>query len=213
MVMADGVAIADASDVTAAAVVVGERLVPANDPPIAADAPSAAPVEAVATELMEAEAAAAAASPTEPGANVNWTVALVDPGVMPTVTSVALGYCASIADRIVATSAVVSALVNVISVVTARGVDATAGDADVTCPRLGWLAKIELRSADDTPVMAERAKAAWACAPAGKVRLTPAVDDPGVIVTVAPLAPGKRASIAVCTAAVAAAVSALANVI
>jgi hypothetical protein len=160
--MADGVAIADASDVTAAAVVVGERLVPANDPPIAADAPSAAPVEAVATELMEAEAAAAAASPTEPGANVNWTVALVDPGVMPTVTSVALGYCASIADRTVATSTVVSAFVNVISVVTARGFDAIA-DADRTSPaRVGWLAKIELRSADDAPLMAERARAAWA---------------------------------------------------
>jgi hypothetical protein len=61
--------------------------------------------------------------------------------------------------------------------------------------------------------MVERATAAWDCAPAGKVRLTPAVDDPSVIVTVAPVAPGKRANNAACTAEVSVAVSGLANVI
>ena len=97
--------------------------------------------------------------------------------------------------------------------VTARGFDTTAANADATVPRLGWLANHRVRSAADAPLMADRARSICACAPGGKLRLTPAVDDPGVIVAVALVAPGKRASIAVCTAAVAAAVSALANVI
>ena len=100
-------------------------------------------------------------------------------------------------------------------VVTTCGVDATAGDADVACPaRLGWLANHTLlRSAADTPLMADCASAARACAPGGKVRLTPAVEDPGAMVTVALVAPGKRASIAACTVAESAAVSGFANMI
>ena len=42
--------------------------------------------------------------------------------------------------------------------------------------------------------------------------LAPAVDEPGVIVTVAPLAPGKRKSSAACTTAVSLVLSGLANV-
>ena len=204
-----GVAVADASLADAAEADAGERFVPANQLPIAVDAPEAA----AAAALIAVEAAVAAASPTDPGANVSRMAARDDPGVKPTRTSVALGYCASIADRTVATSTVVSAFVNVISVVTARGFDAIA-DADRASPaRVGWLAKIELRSADDAPLIAERARAAWARAPAGKIRLTPAVDDPGVMLSVALVALGKRASIAARTADVAAAVSGLANVI
>jgi len=47
-----------------------------------------------------------------------------------------------------------------------------------------------------------RSAAATPCDPAGKVRLTVAVDDPDKMLTVAPLAPGKRASIADCTASI-----------
>ena len=61
--------------------------------------------------------------------------------------------------------------------------------------------------------MVELANAVKDCAPAGKVRLTPAVDHPGVIVTVALVAPGKRANSAACTAEVSVAVSGLANLI
>ena len=58
-----------------------------------------------------------------------------------------------------------------------------------------------------------RSAAATPCDPAGKVRLTVAVDDPDKMLTVAPLAPGKRASIEACTAAVSAALSGLEKVI
>ena len=44
--------------------------------------------------------------------------------------------------------------------------------------------------------------AAPPCDPDGKVRLTVAVDDPGGMLTVTPLAPGKRARIADCTASI-----------
>jgi hypothetical protein len=80
--------------------------------------------------------------------------AVDDPGVTSTATLVAVGYCASIAACTEATSAGVIVFANVIWDVTACGVDATAGDAEVACPRLGWLAKIELRSAAGAPLMA-----------------------------------------------------------
>ena len=95
----------------------------------------------------------------------------------------------------------------------ARGLDATADDADTSEPRCGWLANHRLRSAADAPLMADNAKAAGACAPAGKVRITPAVEDPAVIVTDAPVAPEKRTSIAACTEAESAALSGVVNVI
>jgi hypothetical protein len=118
-----GVAAADASEAAATDVDEGDRLVPANQLPVpddalpavdeavfaalvAADAPFAA--------LMVVEAAAAAASPTKPVGNVSRTTALVDPGIVPTVTAVAPGNCARSADRIVTTFAVVRPLAKVI---------------------------------------------------------------------------------------------------
>ena len=90
--------------------------------------------------------------------------------------------------------------------------DTTGGDADVSCPRLGWVPNHKLRSADDAPLMADVARATWVCAPGGKIKMTTTVDDPGVMFTVMLVALGKRPSIAVCTAAVSAALNGVANV-
>ena len=72
-------------------------------------------------------------------------------------------------------------------------------------------------AADDTAaaLMADvaAAEATAPCAPAGKASLTPAIIDPGATSSVTAVAVGKRASIAACTAAVAVALSGLANVI
>ena len=57
------------------------------------------------------------------------------------------------------------------------------------------------------------AEARAPCAPAGKVRLTPADVDPGAISTMAPVAVGNCASIAACTAAVSVPLNGLVNVI
>ena len=162
MFTAVGVAAADASDATAADAAAGERLgeLP-NQLPIDVDAPPLAD-EATAAASMAVEAAVATASPAVPGGNVSRTLAVDEPGVRTTTTSVAPGYCASIAVRIVATSAMVSGLVNATWVVTARGFDktagvaATAGTDDVACPRVGWLANHRLFiSATDAPLMAD----------------------------------------------------------
>ena len=89
----------DASDESAGDVDAGVRLgvLLPNQPPIPVDQTAAADAAAAAL-LIVLEAADAAASPIDPGANVSRTAALDDPGLMPTATSVALGYCASIAD-------------------------------------------------------------------------------------------------------------------
>ena len=109
-----GVAAADASDAAAAETDAGDRLgVPANQLPIPVDAPPAAD-EAVAAAVMAVEAALADASPAAPGGKIRRTPAVDEPGVTTTATSVAFGYWASIADCTVTTSAVVSALANVI---------------------------------------------------------------------------------------------------
>ena len=108
-----GVAAADASDAAAAESDAGDRLgVPENQLPI----PVAVPVaeEGAAATFMAVEAALADASPAAPGGKVSRTPAVDEPGVTTTATSVAFGYCASIADCTMATSAVVSALANVI---------------------------------------------------------------------------------------------------
>ena len=108
-----GVAAADASDAAAAETDAGDRLgVPANQLPI----PVAVPVaeEGAAATFMAVVAALADASPAAPGGKVRRTPAVDEPGVTTTVTSVAFGYWASIADCTVTTSAVVSTLENVI---------------------------------------------------------------------------------------------------
>jgi hypothetical protein len=70
--------------------------------------------------------------------------------------------------------------------------------------------------ADDAAALISHEAAAEAtapCAPAGKASLTPAMVDPGATSTVTVVAVGKRVRIAACTAAVAVALSGLANVI
>ena len=99
--------------------------------------------------------------------------------------------------------------------------ETTAADADAG-DKLGVPANQLPIAADATPAADDTAAALMAdeaaadatapCAPAEKVNLTPADVDPGAISTVA-VAPGKRASIAACTAAESAALSGLANVI
>ena len=105
-------------------------------------------------------------------------------------------------------------------VVVADASDATAADADAG-DRLGVPAN-QLPTSDDAPpaddaaaLMADEAvaEATAPCAPAGKANLTAAVVDPGVMSTVAVVAPGNCPSIAVCTAAESVALSGLANVI
>ena len=136
---------------------------------------------------------------------------------------------ASIAACTAAVSAALSGLANEISVVTAVGIvvadasDETATDADAG-DRLGVVVN-QLPIVDDAPpaeddaaaaaLMADEAAAADTvpCAPAGNVRLTPAVEDPAATSTVAAVAPGNCASIAACTAAESAALSGFANVI
>jgi hypothetical protein len=103
----------DASDVTATDVDTGDKLVLANQRPIAVGAPPPAE-KAEASALKPVEATTAAASPTAPVGNVSCTTALLDPGEMATVTADAPGNCLRIVDRMMATSAVVSALANVI---------------------------------------------------------------------------------------------------
>ena len=106
-----GVAASDEPDATAADTEAGERLVPTNQLPKIVEEPPAA----VDTEVLIAAAATvAAASPAVPGGNVSRTLAVDDPGITATATSLALGNCAIIAACTVATSAVVSALANVI---------------------------------------------------------------------------------------------------
>ena len=114
MVTAVGIAAAVESDATAADVDANVRLgVLPNQPPIDCHAGSEGD-EALFAALMAVAAADAAASPTAPGENVTRILAVNDPGVTSTTAPVAPGYCASTADCIVATSAVVNALVNVI---------------------------------------------------------------------------------------------------
>ena len=74
------------------------------------------------------------------------------------------------------------------------------------------MANHRLRSVGDAPVMADFARLAWVCAEPGKINVTSAVEDPNVRFTMALLAPGKRAIIAVFTAALSTALNALANV-
>jgi hypothetical protein len=81
---------------------------------MAVDAPLVAGEGVAAAALKEADAVAAAASPSSPGGNVRRTLAVDEPGVTSTTTLVALGFCTSIAACTVATSAVVSGLANVI---------------------------------------------------------------------------------------------------
>jgi hypothetical protein len=147
---------------------------------------------------------------------------------MRSVAPVAPGKRASIAARTANVAAAVSGLANVICVVTAVGVvaagarEATAVETDAG-DRFGVLANQLLIATDATPAADDTAAALMAdvaaaeatapCAPTGKVSLTAAVVDPGAISTVTAIAPGKRESIAACTAAESAALSGLANVI
>ena len=85
-------AAADASDATAADVDASDRLAPAKPLPGSYEANAAA-----ISVLIAVNVAAAAASPVGPGGNVSRTPAVDDPGVTSTAT-VAVGYCASIAD-------------------------------------------------------------------------------------------------------------------
>ena len=95
--MALGAAAADASDATAGDADAGDRLVPANQLPSPVDARMAADV-AVAALLSASSAEAAAALPAALGGNVSRTLAVGDPGVTNTATSVATGNCARIVD-------------------------------------------------------------------------------------------------------------------
>ena len=105
-------------------------------------------------------------------------------------------------------------------VVVADASDATAADTDAG-DRLGVLTN-QLPTADDAPpadeaaaLMTDEAVAAATapCAPEGNANLTAAEVDPGVMSTVAFVAPGNCASIAACTAGESVALSGLANVI